>query len=69
MTKQTTAPSQNARRLRQKLHALITDKNTMQIDKKFYKAKLDQHEKGQLTEKQMTAELDRLELDRLTQES
>ncbi len=61
--KQTTEPSQNARRLRQKLRALIADKNTMPIDKKVYKAKLDQLEKGQLTEKLISAELDRIEFD------
>ena len=58
-------PSQNARRLRQKLRALIADKNTMPIDKKVYKAKLAQLEKGQLTEKLIKATLDRIEKDRL----
>ena len=54
---------QNARRLRQKLRSLIADKNTMPIDKKFYKAKLDQLEKGQLTAKLISAELDRIAAD------
>lgn len=54
-------PSQNARRLRQKLRALIADKNTMPMDKKVYKAKLDQLEKEQLTEKLISAELDRVQ--------
>lgn len=54
-------PSQNARRLRQKLRVLIADKNTMPMDKKAHKAMLDQLEKKQLTEEQISAELGRVQ--------
>ena len=61
--------TKNARRLRQKLRALIADKNTMPIDKKVYKAKLDQLETGQLTEKLISAELDRIEAEAANRDS